>query len=496
MQFTSFEFIVFFPVVVLVFYIMPKKFRQLWLLIASYYFYMGWNVKYAFLILTSTVATYACAIWIGYIGDDRKKGRRLILIAGLVVNLGILVFYKYFYFLHDTAAAVLSAFGITMEAPKFDILLPVGISFYTFQALGYMIDVYRGTVKAEKNFIRYALFVSFFPQLVAGPIERSGHLLGQIDAISHKKSWDFDKVTRGLLMMLWGFFMKMVIADRAAVLVEQVFDKYYLYNGLALMLASALFAIQIYCDFASYSVIALGAAKVLGIELTVNFEAPFFARSISELWRRWHVSLSSWFRDYLYIPLGGNKCSKVRKYFNTMVTFTVSGLWHGAGWNYIAWGAIQGVYIIIGDLFQPLKTKLQNLFQVRVKTFGYQLLQGLCTFFLFMLSLVFFRADTIKDATYYLYRLVTAYDIWSLFDGTIYHLGLERNEMGVLWLGLLILLIVDAYYVRKKALFDVLVKEQTLVVQYMLVAVLLVMIIVFGVYGEGYDAAQFIYFQF
>ena len=185
MQFTSFEFIVFFPVVVLVFYIMPKKFRQLWLLIASYYFYMGWNVKYAFLILTSTVATYACAIWIGYIGDDRKKGRRLILIAGLVVNLGILVFYKYFYFLHDTAAAVLSAFGITMEAPKFDILLPVGISFYTFQALGYMIDVYRGTVKAEKNFIRYALFVSFFPQLVAGPIERSGHLLGQIDAISH-----------------------------------------------------------------------------------------------------------------------------------------------------------------------------------------------------------------------------------------------------------------------------------------------------------------------
>ena len=225
MQFTSFEFIVFFPVVVLVFYIMPKKFRQLWLLIASYYFYMGWNVKYAFLILTSTVATYACAIWIGYIGDDRKKGRRLILIAGLVVNLGILVFYKYFYFLHDTAAAVLSAFGITMEAPKFDILLPVGISFYTFQALGYMIDVYRGTVKAEKNFIRYALFVSFFPQLVAGPIERSGHLLGQIDAISHKKSWDFDKVTRGLLMMLWGFFMKMVIADRAAVLVEQVFEK-------------------------------------------------------------------------------------------------------------------------------------------------------------------------------------------------------------------------------------------------------------------------------
>ncbi len=496
MQFNSFEFLVFLPIVVLVFYVVPKRLKQFWLLLASYYFYMGWNAKYVLLILTSTVITFLCGVMMGRTDDAHKKKRRLILIACLAVNLGILIFFKYFYFLHDTIGTVFSLFGIKLNAAGFDILLPVGISFYTFQALGYTIDVYRGTVKAEKNFIRYALFVSFFPQLVAGPIERSGHLLRQIEEISHKKQWDFDKVTRGLLMMLWGFFMKMVIADRAAVLVDQVFDKYYLHNGAALMFAGVLFAVQIYCDFASYSVIALGAARILGIELMVNFEAPFFSVSVSEFWRRWHVSLSSWFRDYLYIPLGGNRCSKLRKCFNTMVTFTMSGLWHGASWNYVVWGAIQGLFIVTGDLLKPLKTCVQTFFDVRVKAFGYRFFQGLCTFFLFVLSLVFFRADTVKDAWYYLYRMVTGFDVWSLFDGSMYHLGLERNEMGILWIGILILLIVDAYYARKKALFDVLVKEQPLAVQYVIVAALLVMIIVFGVYGEGYDAAQFIYFQF
>lgn len=503
MQFTSFDFLVFFPVVVLLFYVIPRRFRQLWLLLASYYFYMGWNAKYALLILASTVITYLCALLIDRAGmqsDGSGRRRKLILAAGIVSNLAILVFFKYFYFLHDTLAALLAVCGVQLGESSLDILLPVGISFYTFQALGYTIDVYRGTVKAEKNFVRYALFVSFFPQLVAGPIERSGNLLGQLRQVSDKKlsegPWSFEKATRGLLLMLWGFFMKMVIADRAAVLVNQVFGIYYMFSGVALTLAIVLFAVQIYCDFASYSVIAMGAAKVLGIDLMTNFEAPFFSRSIGEFWRRWHVSLSSWFRDYLYIPLGGGRCSKPRKYFNNMVTFVVSGLWHGASWHYVVWGAIQGVYIVIGDLLRPLKAKCTNYFHVRVKTFGYQFFQGLCTFFLFVLSLVFFRADTVRDAVYYIQRMFTTFDVWSLFDESVYYLGLDRKEMGILWLGILLLLIVDAYYVRKKALFDTLVKSQCLAVQYVIVAVLLVMVIVFGVYGEGYDASQFIYFQF
>lgn len=503
MQFTSFDFLAFFPVVVLLFYVIPRRFRQLWLLLASYYFYMGWNAKYALLILASTVITYLCALLIDRAGmqsDGSGRRRKLILAAGIVSNLAILVFFKYFYFLHDTLAALLAVCGVQLGESRLDILLPVGISFYTFQALGYTIDVYRGTVKAERNFVRYALFVSFFPQLVAGPIERSGNLLGQLRQVSDKKlsegPWSFEKATRGLLLMLWGFFMKMVIADRAAVLVNQVFGIYYMFSGVALTLAIVLFAVQIYCDFASYSVIAMGAAKVLGIDLMTNFEAPFFSRSIGEFWRRWHVSLSSWFRDYLYIPLGGGRCSKPRKYFNNMVTFVVSGLWHGASWHYVVWGAIQGVYIVIGDLLRPLKAKCTNYFHVRVKTFGYQFFQGLCTFFLFVLSLVFFRADTVRDAVYYIQRMFTTFDVWSLFDESVYYLGLDRKEMGILWLGILLLLIVDAYYVRKKALFDTLVKSQCLAVQYVIVAVLLVMVIVFGVYGEGYDASQFIYFQF
>lgn len=497
MQFTSFEFLIFFPIVVLLFYVMPKKLRQLWLLLASYYFYMSWNAKYAVLILLSTAITYLCSIFMDAEQErEHAKKCRLILIAGIVANLAILVFFKYFYFLYDTFAAVLSVFGGKAAAPGFDIILPVGISFYTFQAMGYMIDVYRGTVKAERNFIRYALFVSFFPQLVAGPIERSGHLLGQIEKIAHGKSWKFDQVTRGLLLMLWGFFMKMVIADRAAVLVNQVFERYYLYSGMALVLAGIFFSLQIYCDFASYSIIAMGAAKILGIELMANFEAPFFSKSIAQLWRRWHISLSSWFRDYLYIPLGGSRCSRPRRYFNNMVTFAVSGLWHGANWHYVVWGVIQGVYIVAGDLLKPVKTGFNEFFHVRVKTFGYQFFQGVCTFFLFTLSLVFFRADSVKDAVYYIQRMFMNFDIWFLFDGSIYNLGLDEKEMGVMRVGIFMLILVDAYYVRKKAMFDSMVKGQCLAVQYMAAAVLLVMVVVFGVYGEGYDAAQFIYFRF
>ncbi len=502
MQFTSFDFLVFFPVVVLLFYLMPRRLRQLWLLLASYYFYMGWNAKYALLILASTIITYLCAVLMDRVGiqDGSRRTCRWILAAGIVSNLAILVFFKYFYFLHDTFAALFSVFGVQIRAPRLEILLPVGISFYTFQALGYVIDVYRRTVKAEKNFVRYALFVSFFPQLVAGPIERSGNLLGQLEKISDKKlsegPWSFEKATRGMLLILWGFFMKMVIADRAAVLVNQVFGIYYMFSGVALTLAIVLFAVQIYCDFASYSVIAMGAAKVLGIDLMTNFEAPFFSRSIGEFWRRWHVSLSSWFRDYLYIPLGGGRCSKPRKYLNNMVTFVVSGLWHGASWNYVVWGAIQGLYIVIGDLTRPLKAKCTSFFHVRVKTFGYQFFQGLCTFFLFVLSLVFFRADTVKDAVYYIQRMFTTFDVWSLFDESVYYLGLDKKEMGILWAGILLLILVDACYARKRVLFDTVVKSQCLAVQYVIVAVLLVMVIVFGVYGEGYDASQFIYFQF
>jgi D-alanyl-lipoteichoic acid acyltransferase DltB (MBOAT superfamily) len=240
----------------------------------------------------------------------------------------------------------------------------------------------------------------------------------------------------------------------------------------------------------------VGAAKILGIELMANFKAPFFSKSTAEFWRRWHVSLSSWFKDYLYIPLGGGRCSKPRKYFNNLVTFAVSGLWHGASWNYVIWGLLQGIFIVIGDITKPFKDKFNKKSKVRVKTFGYEFFQALGTFVLFALSMIFFRSDTIKDAIYYIQRMFTTFDIWSLFNDSIFSLGLDRKEMHVLLAGIIILTIVDSYYALKNRFFDSLVKEQCLAVQYIIVAIILVMVIVFGVYGDGYDAAQFIYFQF
>lgn len=483
MQFTTFSFAVFFPVAVIGFYLLPKRLRQLWLLAASYYFYMGWNPNYALLILASTVITYVCAILLERF-DEKQTARRIVLFSGLISNLGILIFFKYFYFLHDIISDVMSLFGGTLKESRLDIILPVGISFYTFQALGYMIDVYRRDIKPEKNFISYALFVSFFPQLVAGPIERSGHLLGQIKRIAEKPSWNFDKVTRGLLLMLWGYFMKLVIADRAAILVNQVFDAYYLFGGVALLFGSVFFLIQLYCDFASYSAIAIGAAGILGIELMQNFAAPFFSKSIGEFWRRWHISLSSWLRDYVYIPLGGSRCSKPRYYLNTMITFLISGLWHGASWHFVFWGGIQGAMILLEDVFWKQRARLGGRWQVFL------------TFVLSVLGFIFFRAESVRDGIGYIGRMATDFDIWSLTSGNIYHMGLDAKEMGVLFGAVLVLLFVDRCYDRKKLYFDELVKGQSLAVQYVTVIALLIVILVFGVYGQGYDAVQFIYFQF
>ena len=302
MLFNSFSFLVFFPVVVLVLFIIPRRFRSVWLLVASYWFYMSWNPKYAVLIGLSTVITYFSGIMIEKANTDR--GRKAVVAFSLISNLGILALFKYANFILDTISAVCGRFGVSTGGMHLDLLLPVGISFYTFQALGYTLDVYRGTISSEKNIINYALFVSFFPQLVAGPIERSGNLLSQIRRIKELQLYEYARVRDGLLLMLWGYFQKLVIADRASILVHRVFDHYRDYGLAELCLASVLFAFQIYCDFGGYTDIARGAARVMGFSLTDNFLQPYFAVNIKDFWRRWHRSLTSWFTDYLYIPLG------------------------------------------------------------------------------------------------------------------------------------------------------------------------------------------------
>lgn len=501
MLFNSFHFLCFFPIVIAVYFMIPKKTRYIWLLAASYYFYMSWNPQYAILVGTSTFITWVSGIYIGKaeeISDSVKavKMKKLVVGVSFITNLSILVFFKYFNFLLDNLNSVLAGAGIRVIEKPFDILLPVGISFYTFQALSYTVDVYRGGVKPERNFFKYALFVSFFPQLVAGPIERSGNLLEQVNKVHTFKLWNYERISRGLTLMLWGFFQKMVIADRVALIVDQVYDEYWLYGSTALILATILFAIQIYCDFASYSNIAIGAAQVMGFSLMENFNTPYMSKSIKEFWSRWHISLSTWFRDYLYIPLGGSRKGTIRKYLNKIIVFLVSGLWHGANWTFVVWGGIHGLYQVIGEATYELRQKMLTKFKVKADSFSYGLGQMIITFILTDFAWIFFRADSLKGAFEIIQRIFTRTDMWTLFDKSIYTCGLDEKEFKVMIFGLVILLLVDLVKKVGNRRIDDFLSEQCLWFRWGILLMLLFTCVVFGVYGVGYDASQFIYFQF
>lgn len=499
MLFNSLSFLIFFPVVVLIFFIMPNRVKYIWLLVASYYFYMNWNPKYALLMLASTLITWLTGLGISILKSrecDTQIRQKLLLAGCFAVNLAILGFFKYFDFFLMNLNAVIGKFGLEMVQKPFDVVLPVGISFYTFQALGYIIDVYKEKVSAEKNVLKYALFVSFFPQLVAGPIERTENLLNQIKEIPSRKPLDYDRITNGLVYMLYGFFLKMVISDRVAILVDNVFDSWFLYGGVELLVAAIGFALQIYCDFSSYSIIAIGAAQVMGFTLMENFEAPYFSSSVKEFWRRWHISLSTWFRDYVYIPLGGNRRGKRRKNINLMLTFLLSGLWHGANWTFVVWGGIHGAYQIIGEAVRPIKNRIYPQIGIRLDSISYKLGQIITTFILTDIAWVFFRAENVSGAVGYLYNIVARWNPWAIWDRTLYGIGLSNYEWNILLFSLLILFIVDLIRYLKRIRLDVFLSSQGALFKGIMIVLMALMIVVYGQYGGGYDARQFIYFQF
>ena len=353
MLFNSFDFLVFFPIVCIVYFALGKnKYRNPFLLIASYYFYMNWNPVYALLILSSTVLTYFCGLLVQANFNEIKR-KKLFLTLSLVINFSILFIFKYYNFINESVWGIMSTMGLRWDVPNLDLLLPVGISFYTFQAVGYTIDVYRGTIQAERKFSTYALFVSFFPQLVAGPIERAKNLLPQF----HKEhSFKYDNFVSGFKLMLWGYFMKLCVADRLGEYVDAVYNNVDAHNGTSFLIATILFTFQIYCDFGGYSNIAIGVAKILDYDLMVNFRRPYFSESVKDFWRRWHISLSSWFSDYVYIPLGGSRVKYARHLLNLLITFLVSGLWHGANWTFVFWGSLHGVLLIIHNVYKRVIT--------------------------------------------------------------------------------------------------------------------------------------------
>lgn len=498
MLFNSLNFLIFFPIVTLIYFVVPQKLRYVWLLAASYYFYMCWNAKYALLMLFSTTVTYLSGLILEWIKNQSweeetaGRGKKICVFASFFLNLSVLFFFKYFDFALNNLNHILKLAHIQLSQPSFDVVLPVGISFYTFQALSYTMDVYRGEIYAEKNFLRYALFVSFFPQLVAGPIERSKNLLRQL-AVPVKL--DFDRIRDGLLLMLWGYFLKLVLADRIAVFVDTVYGDYSTYGGWYLIIATILFAVQIYCDFSAYSVIAVGAARILGMELMENFNTPYFSRSVAEFWRRWHISLSSWFRDYLYIPLGGSRKGAIRKYLNIMIVFFVSGLWHGASWSYVMWGGLNGLYQVAGEWTRPLRSRIVKLLHLRPETESHKLMCMLTTFFLVDFSWIFFRARRFKDAAEIIKSIATVYNPWILFDGSLYECGLTQKDFTLMIWSILLLFTADLFKYRNVKIREVIARQEYWF-RWLVFAVSASLILLVGIWGTGYNAANFIYFQF
>ena len=394
MLFNSLQFVVFFPIVIILYFIIPHNKRWILLLIASYYFYMCWKVDYIILIMISTLIDYVCSNKMSKINEKPKRKKWLLI--SIFSNLGILFGFKYFNFFSQNIQTLFDHYNIFFEMPFFNVLLPVGISFYTFQTLSYTIDVYNNKTTAQKHLGVFAVYVSFFPQLVAGPIERSNHLLPQF---FKKHDFNYLRVKAGFQKMLWGFFKKIVIADNLAILVDGVYNNVDNYSGLTLIVATIFFTFQIYCDFSGYSDIAIGTAKVMGFELRENFKRPYFSKSIREFWQRWHITLSTWFRDYVYIPLGGNRTVKWKWYYNLIITFLVSGLWHGANWTFVIWGALHGSFLIFAIIFAQPKEKINQFIKNR-NIFLNKIFDVSITFILVAFAWIFFRSNNINDAIY------------------------------------------------------------------------------------------------
>ena len=436
MNFNSAEFLIFYPVVLLLHFLLPFRFRWIALLAVSYYFYMTWNPSLIFLILFTTLVSWVCSLVIEK--SQKPSVRRLCIVVTLVICLGVLFFFKYYNFLAASVSSLMALFGAPSADFTLNLILPVGISFYTFQTLSYAIDVYRGQIKTERHFGYYALFVSFFPQLVAGPIERPENLLPQLRT---RQRWSNEDAAAGLKRMLVGFFKKVVVADLLAVYVNAVYNDASNASAVSVILASVMFAVQIYCDFSGYTDIAIGCARVMGIRLMQNFDVPYAARSIKEFWNRWHISLSTWFRDYLYFPLGGSRCAKWKHLRNLMIVFLVSGLWHGAAWTFVIWGFLHGAYQVIGILTRNARETLCSKLGINRETRAYHAWQTVCTFLLVTFAWIFFRANSMADLGILMTKLFTAWNVplSEVFAG----MGLDLRGAAISVLSVIVLIFLD-----------------------------------------------------
>lgn len=463
MLFNSLQFVFFFIVVSILYFLLRHRGKIWLLLLASCYFYLAFKPIFILVLLITILVDYFAGIWIS---KSEGRNRKLLLIISLITNIGFLAFFKYFNFINQNISIALGLIGLENPLPNYPYDLPIGLSFHTFQAMSYTIEVYRRNQKPEKDFIIYSLYVMFYPQLVAGPIERPQNLIPQFH--SHFK-FDFEKLKSGLMLMAWGMFKKVVIADRLSLMVNYCYDNPLQHSGLTLLIATLFFSIQIYCDFSGYSDIAIGAARIMGFDLMKNFDAPYLSKSISEFWRKWHISLSTWFKDYLFIPLGGSRVGIWRLCVNYLIVFIISGLWHGAAWTFIVWGALHGLYLVFGMLrkrYSPLKLPEIPILSI------------LSTFVLVMFAWVFFRAKGIYNSKIILSKIFTL----KFSDG--FSLPFHSNEFIFCWFLIIILFLKDIY------IKDISTKN-TLEFYFKFVG-LAIICYFFGIFSSN----QFIYFQF
>jgi len=478
MLFNSIEFFVFFPIVVALYYALPHKYRWGLLLISSCYFYMVFIPVYILILGFTIVIDYFAGI---LLENSQGRKRKIYLIASIIANTGVLAVFKYYNFLNENLTVLLKGFTMENPIPYLSILLPIGLSFHTFQAMSYTIEVYRGNQKAERNFGIYALYVMFFPQLVAGPIERPQHMLHQF----HRETQlDFLRIAEGLKHIVWGLFKKVIIADRISEYVNIVYGNPHDYQGPHLLMATFFFTFQIYCDFSGYSSIAIGTARILGINLMENFRRPYLAENIREFWQRWHISLSTWFRDYLYIPLGGSKVPLLRGFFNTFIVFLVSGLWHGANWTFVIWGALHGFYMVFAKITQPVRDRINTFTGLDRLPLLLKVVRISTTFVLASIAWIFFRAASMEDAMYilsHMFRLETVQNL-NLFEFSV--------DMYLSIVLILFLFMVEAFEEKLK-LFET-IKLSPVFVRWTIYLTSIIALLALGIW----KSADFIYFQF
>lgn len=483
MSYLSLEFGLFAVCLVVLFYIVPGKLRGFVLLLGSLAFYASYDLRYFLFLLLVAFSTFLAAKML------HRKPRKAILVITIALNVAIWYVLKALPWTVWMLKRILALVGFSLVEPEWNLLVPLGISYYVLQAIGYLVDTYKGKIEPEKSFWKYLLFLSWFPAVVQGPISRYDQLMPQL---LHRNKYSFDRMRDSLLMILFGLVKKMVIADRLGIFVNTCFSQFNELYGVTLYIAAVGYAIQLYTDFSGCVDICRGISGLFGVALVPNFNRPYLACSIKEFWGKWHMSLSGWLKDYIYIPLGGNRKGTLRKYANLMITFLVSGLWHGAGTNFFVWGALHGIYQIFGQCTAQIRSRIKRLIGVEEKSTSERIFQTLITFNLVVFAWIFFRSDGFMNAIAYIGNMFSEAQLWKLFDGSLYKLGLTQNYWGLLIAHICGLFAIE---LMSKGQNDVVASltKQHIVIRWAVYFALIFDVLLFGVYGSGYDLSSFLY---